>query len=132
MAVRALGAAELTIGASAAVSPTALTAALVAAAYGAFATFVLVAVRSGRTVQCGCFGAAGADAGLVHAVLNGTACAVAITAVLAPPPGASWIVTHDPLVAVPLVLGMVAAAVAAYLAFTVFPTAWHSYGAGRR
>jgi hypothetical protein len=132
VAVRVLGAAEVAIGVGGAARPSTLTALPVALAYGAFAAFVLVLMRSGGTADCGCFGANGTEVGLVHAVLNAAACGLAFAAAFAPPPGIPWILTREPLIAAPLTLGMVAAAAAAYLAFTEFPTAWRSYGTGGR
>lgn len=122
-AVRVLGAAEVAIGAAAAAHPSPLTATLVALAYGAFCVFVL----SGRPARCGCFGAAGAGGGLMHALLNAGACAVAILAAIAPPPGVEWILGRNLLIAAPLALGTASAALAAYLMFTAFPTAWRAY-----
>jgi hypothetical protein len=113
----------MAIGAAAAVRPSALMAALVALAYGAFCVFVL----SGRPVWCGCFGASAAGGGPMHVLLNAVACGVAVVAVIAPPPGVGWILGRDPLIAAPLVLGIAAAALAAYLMFTAFPAAWRAY-----
>lgn len=123
--VRLLGVAEVMIGATAAVRPTALMAALVATAYAVFGAFVLWA----RPDRCGCFGTAAAGGGVTHAVLNAAACAVAVIATLLPPPGVASIVGQRPVIAVPLALGMIAGAFAAYLVFTAFPAAWHAYGA---
>lgn len=121
--VRALGGAEVAIGAAAAVRPSSLMAALVALAYGAFCVFVL----SGRLTRCGCFGAVAVGSRVVHVLLNAVACAVAAVAVIVPPPGVGWILARDPLIALPLVLGIAAASVAAYLMFTAFPVAWRAY-----
>lgn len=129
--IRALGAAEIGIGGWAAVRPTPLTCALVAALYGAFTGFVVVSMRAGNAAPCGCFGAAEIEVGPVHATLNVVACTVAITAAIAPPHGIGWVLGREPLTAVSLALGMCAATFAAYLAFTVLPDAWRAYGAGR-
>ena len=131
-AIRAFGAFEIAIGASAVVWPRPLTAALVAVLYGGFALFVLSSMRAGAGAPCGCFGAADTDVGALHLVLNAAACAIAIGAVVAPPPGIDWVLTREPLTAATLVLGIGAATLAAYLAFTAFPAAWRAYGAGPR
>jgi hypothetical protein len=127
-AVRALGAAEVALGAGASIRPSPLMAILVALSYGAFCAFVL----SRRPARCGCFGAAAVAGELVHALLNAVACAVAVVAAVAPPPGVGWIVGQKPLIAAPLVLGIAAATLAAYLMFTVFPVAWRAYGVGQQ
>jgi len=124
--VRALGLAELVIGAAAAARPSPVTAGLVAVSYASFCAFVLLA----RPADCGCFGAATVDSGPIHALLNGLACVVAAIAAVVPPPGIGSIVRHDPLIAGSLGLGTAAATFAAYLAFTALPQAWHAYGAG--
>jgi hypothetical protein len=129
--MRALGAAELAIGSLAAARPSAPTAAAVAALYAAFAVVVLRLVRSGAEASCGCFGTAGSQASPLHAALNAVACAAAIAAAVAPPPGVVWVSTQDPLIAVSLALGLAGSAFGAYLAFTALPGAWRAYGAGR-
>jgi Methylamine utilisation protein MauE len=128
VAVRALGAAEVALGAGASLRPSPLTAGLVALSYGAFCAFVLLR----GPARCGCFGAAEADGGLVHALLNAAACAVAVVAAVVPPPGVGWIFGQKSLIAAPLVLGIAAATLAGYLMFTVFPVAWRAYGVGRQ
>jgi len=129
--IRGLGGAELAVGVSAVVRPSVVTAGLVACAYAAFGGFVARLMRTAsRPVDCGCFGDAQTGAGSVHVVLNAAACLVGVAAALAPPPGITWIATRPPLIGVPLAVGTLTAAGAAYLAFTVFPSAWRAYGAG--
>jgi hypothetical protein len=129
--IRALGAAEIAIGAAAAFRPTALTGALVAVLYGGFTAFVLLSLRRPNVAPCGCFGAAETEVGPLHAALNAAACAVGIAAAIAPPRGIGWVLGREPLSAVSLALGMAAATFAAYLAFTALPSAWRAYGTGR-
>lgn len=129
--IRALGGAEVAIGTVAATGPTALTAAIVAALYGAFAAFVLVSLRSSTAAPCGCFGAAETEVGPLHAALNMAACAIGAAAAIAPPRGIGWVLGREPLSAASLALGMAAATFAAYLAFTALPSAWRAYGTGR-
>jgi hypothetical protein len=130
-AIRALGAAEIAVGSVAAVRPTALTGAMVAALYGAFTVFVFASVRGDTAAPCGCFGAAETEVGPVHGALNAAACAVGIAAAIAPPRGIGWVLGREPLTATALALGMVAALCATYLAYTALPSAWRAYGAGR-
>lgn len=127
-AIRALGAAEIAVGTTAAVRPTALTGALVAALYGAFAAFVFAAMHDDRAAPCGCFGASQTEVGPLHAALNVAACTVGIAAAVSPPRGVGWVLGREPLTAASLALGMVAATFGAYLAFTALPSAWRSYG----
>jgi len=130
-AIRALGAAEIAIGSVAAVRPSALTGAMVAALYGVFAAFVVASIRGDRAAPCGCFGAAETEVGPVHGALNVAACAVGIAAAIAPPHGIGWVLGREPVSAVSLALGMMGATFAAYLAFTALPSAWRAYETGR-
>ncbi len=125
--VRLLGLAEIAVGAWAAVRPGPLSAGLVALAYGGFCAFMLRLRRVAPGADCGCFGGSEAKAEPLHVVLNALACAVAVAAAISTPPALSWIAGRSALVAVPLVLGTAAAAYAAYLMFTVVPTAWSAY-----
>jgi hypothetical protein len=120
------------IGVIAVVWPGVLTGALVALAYGAFCAFLgFVLVRApGLATDCGCFGDASASAGASHLALNAVACGAGVLAAVDPPPGLGWVLTRPPLIALPLSIGICAAAFAAYLAFTVFPRVWRAYGSG--
>jgi hypothetical protein len=126
--VRALGAAEIALGGVAIVRPSTITAGAVAVAYGSFAIFIAALRRSGRDVDCGCFGAEGAGATWAHVGLNAAACLAAVASALAPPPGAAWILARTPVVLIPLVCGLAAATLAAHAAFTLLPNAWRAYG----
>jgi hypothetical protein len=44
--------------------------------------------------------------------------------------GIGWLLGRSPLVAPSLIVGMLAATYAAYLAYTLVPRAWGSYGSG--
>jgi hypothetical protein len=131
-AVRALGVAEVALGTVAAVSPGVVTGTLVAAAYGAFCGFVLLLLvrNPPGSVDCGCFGGAEHRAGWVHGALNGVACAVAVVGGVFGAHGIGWILGRSPSVAPVLITGLAAASYAAYLAYTVLPEAWSSYGPG--
>lgn len=127
-AVRALGFVEVVIGAWAIARPGALTATLVAVSYAAFGAFLLWA----RPERCGCFGAARIPASPAHVILNALACLVAVAAAIVHPPGITSALSGPALIGVPLVLGLAAAAAAAYLAFTAAPAAWDAYGTVER
>lgn len=128
LAVGVLATAEVAVGAAAAVRPTAVTAGLVALAYATFLGFlVLVRRRAGAPADCGCFGDAPAPAGRAHLALDAAACLVAVFAVLSPPPGLAWVLARPPVVALTLAVGIGAAVLAGYLAFTAFPAAWRAY-----
>jgi hypothetical protein len=127
-AVRVLGAAELGLGGYAVAVPGPLTAALVALGYGAFLLATLRLLSVDANADCGCFGAAGSVAGRCHVAVCAVACSVGIAAAAVPPPGAAWIVSRAPLVAVPLVLGTATAVFATYSVFTLFAPAWRAYG----
>ncbi len=129
VAVRLLGISEVAVGGWAALSPSALTGALVAAAYAAFCGFLLVRGREAAS-DCGCFGGAQASAGALHVALNCAACLVAALAALQPPPGILWVFARSPLVSATLIVGTAGAAFAAYLSYTVVPAAWRAYGPG--
>lgn len=84
--VRAGAAAEIAVAAGAVASPGPLTAALVSAAYAAFALFVAAALVKGWPLSsCGCFGRPDARPGYPHLVLNvAAAVAAAWWAAVAP------------------------------------------------
>jgi hypothetical protein len=129
--VRAIAVAELAIGTAALLSPGTLTALVAAAAYGAFCLFTVRLLRmADEGVDCGCFGGAGSEVSRVHVALNAVAFAVCVAAAAWPPPGPDWIFARSPLTAVTVCVGVAAVAYASFLAFTVFPRAWQSYGKG--
>lgn len=69
--VRALAAGEVAIAAGAIGVPGRLTGGLVAAAYGGFALFVLLALRQGWSLStCGCFGRPDSRPSYLHAGLD--------------------------------------------------------------
>src|SRR5947199_6516415 len=127
-AVRALGAAEMTLGVVAAVWPTVVAGTLVAVVYGGFCLFVLgLLVRnSGRGVDCGCFGGSDQGVGWLHVALNAFACAVAAAGAAFGVHGIGWILGRSALVAPAFIIGALAATYAAYVAYTLVPRAWGS------
>lgn len=131
--VRALGIAEIALGAIAGLGASRLTASLVAAAFGGFCVVVVTSMRVGkRGADCGCFGRFEGDLGALHVGLNAVGFAVAGLAAISPPPGGVWMVSRPPLIALPLCLGVAAAILAAHLAYTRLATAWRAYGLGVR
>jgi hypothetical protein len=88
--VRAFAVAEVAVGASAVIAPTALTAGLVAAAYAVFTAFVVLVLRRGGVLgSCGCFGRPDTAATRTHAVLT-TVAAIVAAAVAVDPPAQPW------------------------------------------
>ena len=129
--VRALALAEVAIGTAALLDPSTPTALAMALAYGAFCLFTLRLLRMADDgVDCGCFGGAGSEVSRIHVGLNAAAFAVSVAAAAWPPPGPDWVFSRSPLTAVAFCVGVAASAYASFLAFTVFPRAWQSYGKG--
>ena len=109
--VRLIGAAEVALGAAALTVDAWPVAALVAAAYAAFAGVVALAlVRGGPLSSCGCFGRPDTPPTRLHLALNVVGAAVAATA----PAPLSAVVADDATRSVPFV-GLVAL------------TAWFTY-----
>ncbi len=81
-------------------------------------------------MDCGCFGGAEHGAGGLHVALNGLACAVAAMRAAFGVHGIAWILGRSPLIAPSLVIGSGRRSYAAYLAYTLVPQAWGSYGSG--
>lgn len=117
VAVRAGGAAEIALGAVAVVSPEPAAAWAVATCYGAFAAYVVLALRrsGGRAASCGCFGDSGGPLHAVQAVVDASMAAAAV-AVAAGGGLAAGPVERAVVVA----LGAAVAGVA-YLALVPFP-----------
>ena len=129
--VRALALCEVAVGSAALIEPTRVTAALVALAYGVFCLFTVRLLRLAEEgIDCGCFGGAGSEVSGVHVTLNAAALAVCVAAVVVPPRSLGWVLDRAPLTAISASIGIFAIAYASFLAFTVFPRAWHSYSRG--
>ena len=128
--VRLVATAEVVVGGWALVAPGRYAAALVAAAYLVFTTFVVrVLRRDGMVGSCGCFGKADTPATRTHAVLTGAAALVAVAVALDPPSGV-WAAPDATLVltaALAAVIGFLAWQVMAVLPTTT-PTAVRSTG----
>jgi hypothetical protein len=120
--VRAGAVAEGALGLYAIVAGDRLAAALVAGSYLAFASFVLVALRSGAPIaSCGCFGREDTPPSLVHVGMNvGLATAAGAVAVW-PGVGIARVLENQPLAGVPYLLLVAVGVYAAFLALTVLP-----------
>jgi hypothetical protein len=131
LGVRAIASGEVAIGTAALLEPSPLTALAAALAYGVFCLFTVRLMRmAAEGIDCGCFGGAGSEVSRIHVVLNAVAFTVCAAAAAWPPPGPDWVFDRSPLTAVAVCIGIAAAAYASFLAFTVFPRAWQSYGKG--
>lgn len=118
--VRALGITEVGGGATALAFDSQAAAGMVAAAYLAFAGFVVLALRRGTMVgSCGCFGRADTPPTVTHLVINMGVATVA-AAVAARPSGTSFAVAvgDQPLLGIPFTLLCLTCAGLVYLAFT--------------
>jgi len=81
---RAVGVAEIIVGASALVFGGPITAAAMALLYTGFAAFIMVALRSEKAKSCGCFGSDDTPPSLVHLGVDVAAAAVAVMLVVRP------------------------------------------------
>lgn len=118
-AVRAGAAVEVAVAVAAVAWPVALTGALVAVAYGAFAVFVTVALRRGWALSsCGCFGRPDSRPNYLHAVLNAAAALVALWWAAAPPGHLTRMLSSSPWGGAPLALVSAVIAGLAYLVWT--------------
>lgn len=121
LVARVLGAAEITLGASALAYGGPMLAALLAAAYAAFAAFVLVARRNGGVASCGCFGRSDTPPSLLHVGVNLVGAGVATVASLAGLPDLTDVLADQPAVGVPFVLAVLTGSFLVYALLTVVP-----------
>lgn len=121
-AVRAGAAAEVALGVAAVLTGSRWAALGVAVSYAAFTAFVLLALRRGGVLaSCGCFGKADTPPTRVHAAVT-AALALAAAGVAARPAGSlPNVLAASPGAGVPLLAGVLALAVTAYLALAVLP-----------
>jgi hypothetical protein len=125
--------AELALGSVALAAPGRAVAAVIAAAFAAFAAYTIrLLAASDRPADCGCFGESGGTVGPGHVVLDLACAAVAVAAAIAPPRALVSIVAHAPLTGAVLTVGIAAAVYAVYLAYTALPEAWSAYAGGAR
>jgi len=123
--VQVLAAAETAVGLAALAWPAALTAALVAASYCAFAVVVLVARSCGSVLAtCGCFGGIDTPPTVTHAVLDVGAAAAAIAVAVTFGHGGGLVTTvlaRQPAHGIPLVAGSAVMALLALAAMSLLP-----------
>jgi hypothetical protein len=120
--VRLGGAAEAGIGIVALIAGDRISAALVAASYLAFASFIAVALLRGTPLaSCGCFGKEDSPPSRLHVILTAAAAASAVAVAIQPGVGLGTAVRTQPLAGVPYVMLVVCGVAFAYLALTSVP-----------
>lgn len=119
--VLVMGAGEVAVGAWAATMGGRHAAAVVAAAYLAFAGFVVAARRSGAVASCGCFGQAETPPSLLHLVVNLVAAGVAAAAAVADVAGLGDQIGSGPLAGVPFVVLVATGVYGIHALLTVVP-----------
>jgi hypothetical protein len=130
MLVRALAVGELAVAGWCLIAPGTAAMAALAAVYLGFAGAVS-RMRQAGVGDCGCFGERSFEPGVAHLALNLCAVAIAMVAVIAPPPGIGAVADRAPLEAIALACGVASCVYLSYLAFTAFPKAWGSYAGAR-
>jgi hypothetical protein len=118
---RVLGVAELAVAAFALGWGSRLSAALLTAAFLAFAVVAarLLAVAAGS--DCGCFGQVSSPVRPTHVAGNLIAAAIAAAGIAWPPGNAAHVLADQPWGAVPFVGGVLLLAWLGYLTFTALP-----------
>lgn len=128
MRVRAVGVCELAVAAWCLIGSGPAAMAALAATYLVFAG-AISRMRQAGVGDCGCFGARSFEPGAAHLALNMCAAAVAVVAVVVPPPDLGALVARPPLEAIALACGVAGCVYLSYLAFTVLPRTWNAYDA---
>jgi hypothetical protein len=126
MSVRLAGICELGVASWCVIASDSAAMAALAATYFVFAG-VISRMRQAGVGDCGCFGARSFEPGAVHLALNAAAAAIAVVAVIVPPPDIGVLVDRPPLEAIALACGLVACVYLSYLAFTMLPSTWNAY-----
>ena len=120
--VRIGAAAELVVGAYAAVVGDRVGAVLVACSYAAFAAFVAVALaRHVPIATCGCFGKADTPPSLVHVVLDVAAAVAAVGVIVDPGVGLRDALSRQPLSGIPYLVLLATGVYVAMLSLTALP-----------
>jgi hypothetical protein len=122
--IRAFAAAEIALGIWALASPAGVAAIAMACCYAVFAAVALLLAR--RRAACGCFGETEFPASRLQAVLSALLAAACTAAAVWPVHGA---LDRPAGQAVVLLIGIVAAAYATVLAYTLLPAAWSAWSA---
>jgi hypothetical protein len=125
--VRAIAAAELSLGAIALAAPGRVVALVVAGAYAGFAVVALrlVSLRA----ACGCFGESRTPASPVQAALSVVIAGAATAAALWPPGGLGWVLGRSAGAALTLALGLAGCIYGLVIAYTQLPGAWAAWEA---
>jgi hypothetical protein len=123
--IRAFAAFELSLGALALFTASALSSGLMAVTYAGFAALTLVLAR--HATPCGCFGEAAAPASAGQALLSGALGLVCAGCAIAGPPALGWVLGRPAGFATVLVLGIAGAAYGTVLAYSELPLAWRSW-----
>jgi len=126
--MRALGVGEVALGVACVVSPTSPLAVALALVYASFAAVAVVLKR--RRLACGCFGDNDFPVSLAHVIASELLGLLALAAAVAGPRGLGWVLDQHATTAVALTIGVVGAAYAVVLVYTVVPRAWTAWSAG--
>jgi hypothetical protein len=125
--VRLVGSVELLVGLACLGRPDPIAAGSLAACYLAFTVFLLRLVRVSKGESCGCVGERNTPPSPFHVGLNLFAAAAGVGAALAPPSSPVELAWQSPMLGLPLIAGLLAAAYAAYAAVVYVPLAWRAY-----
>jgi hypothetical protein len=126
--VRLVGACELAVAGWCLIDSGSAAMAALATIYIGFAG-VISRMRQAGVADCGCFGERSFEPGAAHLALNLCAAAIAVVAVVVPPPDLAAITARPPLEAIALACGVVCSVYLSYVAFTILPGAWGAYDA---
>jgi hypothetical protein len=123
--IRAAAAAEFALGTWCLLAPTAISCAIMACVYTAFAGLAVLLTR--RASSCGCFGDDRAPASIVQSMISIALALVCLAGARWVPHGVLWMLGRPASFAAVLVVGTAGAAYATVLAYTELPLAWHSW-----
>lgn len=124
-AIRVFAAAELGLGAFAAVHPGRGSAVGLAAIYAGFAA--LGQILAARASSCGCFGATEPPASPIHSLLSLVLAGCCAASIAWPAHGIPWILHHSPIVASVFAIGIAGALLGTVAAYTELPAAWTAW-----
>lgn len=125
--IRALAALELALSLWCLIAPTALSACVLASAYGSLAAIALALAR--RQAACGCFGREEGPTSTVHWALSALLALPGLAAVWWTPHGLVWLISHHPALSAVLVVGVAGGAYALVTVYTQLPPAWGAWNA---
>jgi hypothetical protein len=121
---RAIGVAEIAVGAWVFTAPGILAGAAMAVLYAAFAGFVVfLLLARPQTASCGCAGAKDVPPSVIHIVMNALAAASGIGVALTTQPSFAHALSSLGWGAAPFLLGIVTAGVLAVIVVTDLPPA---------